>query len=62
MIIKNLWLDQSARIRLLGSEQELHWKNVETDGGELIVEIPESLKNSISSGGYAYTLKIQVAN
>jgi alpha-L-fucosidase len=62
MVIKNLWLDQSAHIQLLGSGQELHWKNVETDGGELIVEIPESLKNSIPSGGYAYTLKIQMAD
>ncbi|MDP4213840.1 MAG: alpha-L-fucosidase [Bacteroidota bacterium] len=63
MVIKNLRLDKQASIQLLGSEQKLQWKNVsaEDGGGQVVVEIPQSLKSSIPCD-YAYTLKIQLAD
>ncbi len=61
--IDELCLDKSARIQMLGSSQELTWRNDKQSGqdyGRVVIDIPESLKGQIK-GEYAYTLKIQIA-
>ncbi len=62
-----LLLDTSAKIVLLGSGQELKWKNVpEGDdgngkGGKVVVDIPDALRNSVASN-HAVTLRIELAD
>lgn len=63
----NVWLDSSSRIVILGSDQELKWKNVAEGsdssgkGGKVVVEIPESLKGAFDSSHFV-TLRLQLTD
>lgn len=64
--IKGVYFDPSAKITMLGSDQMLKWHNDKGKtvsygyDGNLVVEIPESLKK-LDNSDCAYTLKIQIA-
>jgi alpha-L-fucosidase len=62
-----VWLDTSSKITLLGSNQELKWKNVaEGDdgngkGGKVVVQMPDSLRSTFDTA-YPVTLRIQLTD
>ncbi len=63
--LHDLWLDRSSTIVMLGSSQELSWRNVPEGsygrGGKVVVDIPESLRGTFDFS-IAATLRIELTD
>ncbi|HXQ81238.1 MAG TPA: alpha-L-fucosidase [Opitutaceae bacterium] len=63
--LHDLWLDSSSRIVMLGTGQDLKWRNVPEGkygrGGKVAVEIPQLLKGTFDSD-HAVTLRIELTD
>lgn len=64
--INDVFLDKSAKIRMLGTNRELKWRQPLSEGGygngaKVVIEVPEDLKNAVDSKN-TFTFKIQLAD